>query len=82
MQMCEMCGESACGCHQLEEGDYANSDDKQATQDIEYMMNFISGGLNGKKTMHKHNYRGGDNPMAMHESEELVNEFKRLSGIK
>ena len=39
-------------------------------QDSDYMVNKLSGGMNGPKKMFKHSYKQGDNPMAM-EGEEL-----------
>ena len=33
--------------------------------DTNYMTKDLAGGLNKPKTMHKHSYKQGDNPMAM-----------------
>jgi len=45
-------------------------DSEPGYQNTDYMVNKLSGGINSPKTMHKHSYRQGDNPMAM-EGEEL-----------
>jgi hypothetical protein len=45
------------------------------------MTNFISGGLNGKKTMHRGGYQNGDNPLAMRESVDPLAQWKKLSGL-
>jgi hypothetical protein len=66
----------------LEEAEYANSDDDAALQDIKYMTNFISGGLNGQKTMHRHGYQNADNPLAMRESADPLAQWKKLSGLQ
>jgi hypothetical protein len=83
-ETCNECGYTmeSCGCEHIEEGEYANSDDGQAMQDIEFMTRFISGGLNREKNMHKHGYHQGDNPMAMRESDDSISSWKKLSGIK
>jgi hypothetical protein len=83
-ETCNECGYTmeSCGCEKIEEGEYANSDDGQAMQDIEFMTRFISGGLNKEKTMHHHGYHQGDNPMAMRESNDSISSWKKLSGIK
>jgi hypothetical protein len=69
----------------------ANSADDQADQDLDFMINTISGGLNGRKTMHKYGYQNGDNPLAMKEnrlgspmkeSTDLLSDFRKLSGLK
>ena len=64
-----------------EDAEYANSDDDAALQDIQFMTNFISGGLNGKKTMHRGGYQNGDNPLAMRESVDPLAQWKKLSGL-
>lgn len=38
-------------------------------QDADFMLNKLAGGLNRPKTMHKHGYQQGDNPMAMNDSD-------------
>ena len=90
-EACEMT-EAECQCDQepVEES-FANSADDKADQDLDFMINTISGGLNGRKTMHKHGYQNGDNPLAMKEnrlgspmkeSTDLLSEFRKLSGLK
>jgi hypothetical protein len=46
---CSTCGKSGCGCEQMEE-DLANSADNTVYADTDYMVNGISGGLDGRKT--------------------------------
>jgi LysM repeat protein len=65
----------------LEEAEYANSDDDAALQDIKFMTNYITGGLNGQKTMHRHGYQNADNPLAMRESADPLAQWKKLSGL-
>jgi LysM repeat protein len=65
----------------LEEAEYANSDDDAALQDIKFMTNYITGGINGQKTMHRHGYQNGDNPLAMRESTDPIAQWKKLSGL-
>ena len=62
----------------------ANGADDQADQDLDFMINTISGGLNKRKTMHKHGYRQNDNPLGspMKESTDLLSDFRKLSGLK
>jgi LysM repeat protein len=61
--------------------EYANSDDDQSLQDIKFMTNYITGGINGQKTMHRHGYQNGDNPLAMRESTDPIAQWKKLSGL-
>jgi LysM repeat protein len=65
-----------------EDAEYANSDDDAALQDIKFMTNYITGGLNGQKTMHRHGYQNGDNPLAMKESTDPLVQWKKLSGLQ
>ena len=64
-----------------EDSEYANSDDDQSLQDIKFMTNYITGGLNGQKTMHRHGYQNADNPLAMKESTDPLVQWKKLSGL-
>lgn len=64
-----------------EDAEYANSDDDAALQDIQFMTNYITGGINGQKTMHRHGYQNGDNPLAMRESVDPIAQWKKLSGL-
>lgn len=43
--------------------------DSPEVKDVDYMVNKISGGMGKQQAMYKHNYRGGDNPMAMKEGD-------------
>jgi hypothetical protein len=85
--MCQECGymEDKCQCddEQVEES-FANSADDKSMQDLQYMIQTLSGGLNKPKTMHKHGYRQNDNPMTapMAESVDLLKSYQKLSGIK
>jgi hypothetical protein len=65
-----------------EDAEYANSDDDAALQDIKFMTNYVSGGLNGQKTMHKHGYQNGDNPLAIKEAMDPLVQWKKLSGLQ
>jgi hypothetical protein len=48
---CPSCGQSPCGCDHIEEDqDLANSADNTMYADTDYMVNDLSGGLNGQKT--------------------------------
>jgi hypothetical protein len=52
---------------------FANSldgDEGTDYKDTNYMVNKLAGGMNKPKTMVKHSYKQGDNPMAMPESKE------------
>lgn len=55
--------------------DQASTTPDETYQDTEYMTKDLSGGINGPKTMYKHSYRQGDNPMAM---ETLTNRLSNL----
>jgi hypothetical protein len=59
-----------------------NIADESFMADEEYMLNTITGGLNGKKVQHKHGYRNGDNPLAMKESADDLSAWIKLSGIR
>jgi hypothetical protein len=48
-EACSTCGKSGCGCEQMEE-DLANSADNTMYADTNYMVNGITGGLDGRKT--------------------------------
>jgi len=75
---CESCGKCECECEVTEGTETVNGHDEEITQDSDYMLNTISGGLNNKKLQHKHGYKQGDNPLAMDE----LAEMRKLSGIK
>jgi hypothetical protein len=67
---CESCGrvhEGSC----MNEAEEANSADNTHTYDMQYLLNAISGGLNGQKRQINPN-NPGDNPMAM-SAEKVVN---------
>jgi hypothetical protein len=49
--------------------DQASTSPDPEFKSADYMINKLAGGLNKPKTMHKHSYRQGDNPMAMPESD-------------
>jgi hypothetical protein len=55
--------------------DQASTTPDETYQDTEYMTKDLAGGINGPKTMYKHSYRQGDNPMAM---EALTNRLSNL----
>ena len=55
--------------------DQASTTPDETYKDTEYMTKDLSGGINGPKTMYKHSYRQGDNPMAM---ETLTNRLSNL----
>lgn len=67
---------SSCGCGSEsemtmeEEGEYSNSPDEKY-QDMEYMLNVVSGGLNREKKSYD-NAEDGDNPMAVVKEEEDI----------
>jgi hypothetical protein len=48
-KVCPACGNSACGCEQVAEGDLANSPEP-GYSDANTMLNTLSGGLNGRKS--------------------------------
>ena len=54
--------------------EFANRPDV-SHKSINFMTKDMSGGLNNQKTMHKHGYRNGDNPLAM---ESLVSSLSSL----
>lgn len=81
-ESCNECGmyESECDCdhEQVEESEYANSDDDQHMQDLYYMINTITGGLNGKKRD-----QTVLNPTQVKVTEsDTITDWKKLSGIK
>jgi hypothetical protein len=47
-EACPGCGQSTCGCDMVDE-DYSNSPEEETTS-TDYMVNTLSGGLNGQKT--------------------------------
>jgi hypothetical protein len=49
--------------------DQASTSPDPEFQDADFMLNKLAGGLNRPKTMHKHGYQQGDNPMAMNDSD-------------
>jgi len=50
-EACPSCGQSPCGCDHIEEDqDLANSADNTVYADTDYMVNGLSGGLDGQKT--------------------------------
>ncbi len=79
---CNECGYTmeACDCdhEKVEESEYANSDDDQHMQDLYYMINTITGGLNGKKRD-----QTVLNPTQVKVTEsDSITDWKKLSGIK
>jgi hypothetical protein len=48
-ETCSACGESNCGCEQMDEGELANSPEPEYS-DADTMLNTLSGGLNGRKS--------------------------------
>jgi len=62
-QPCETCGQGHEGEGMREENE-ANSADNTHTYDMQYLLNAISGGLNGQKRQINPN-NPGDNPLAM-----------------
>jgi hypothetical protein len=86
-EKCNECGymESKCQCdeEQVEES-FANSDDDKAMQDLQYMLDSLSGGLNGRK---RSQATGNITQVTtetklMKESNDLMIDFQKLSGIK
>ena len=49
--------------------DQASTSPDPEFKDADFMLNKLAGGLNRPKTMHKHGYQQGDNPMAMNDSD-------------
>jgi hypothetical protein len=49
--------------------DQATTSPDPEFKDTDYMVNKLAGGLNKPKTMTKHGYQQGDNPMAMTDSD-------------
>jgi hypothetical protein len=49
--------------------DQASTSPDPEFKDADYMLNKLAGGLNKPKTMTKHGYQQGDNPMAMTDSD-------------
>ena len=91
-EICNECGMMECECPSeqgVAEGDemsesYANSDDDTATQDIDFITKWISGGLNGPK---KSQATGNVQKVTMetklmNDSASLLTQFQKLSGIK
>lgn len=81
-ESCNECGYTMeqCDCEheQVEESEYANSDDDQHMQDLYYMINTITGGLNGKKRD-----QTVLNPTQVKVTEsDSITDWKKLSGIK
>jgi hypothetical protein len=79
--MCNECGmnESSCGCDHVEES--FENEPNEATQDIEFMTNFITGGLNRQKrdqTTLPHT----SVKVTESKSKDVLYEWKKLSGIK
>ena len=77
--MCNECGmtESACSCDHVEES--FENEPNEAMRDIEFMTNFITGGLNRQKrdqTTLPHT------SVKVTESKDVLYEWKKLSGIK
>ena len=67
---------------QVDEGEYANSDDDQFAADIDFMTNVISGGLNKKKSTGQTTIpviAGQEDRMTTTES--MVADWKKLAGI-
>lgn len=78
-----------------DEGDDEDTDEAWANepdekyQSVDYMNNQLAGGMNKPKTMHKHSYKQGDNPMAMEGSDlrasiraELLQRLAEAKGAK
>lgn len=68
---------------QVDEGEYANSDDDQFAADIDFMTNVISGGLNKQKSTGQTTVpviAGQEDRMTTTES--IVADWKKLAGIK
>jgi hypothetical protein len=68
---------------QVDEGEYANSDDDTFAADIDFMTNIISGGLNKKKSTGQTTIpviAGQEERMTANES--IVADWKKLAGIK
>jgi hypothetical protein len=85
-ETCNECGmmESECECdHEHVEESYANSDDDQEMQDFKFMLQSLSGGLNGPKrsqaTGNVKQVTMGD--QMMKESRDMLVDWKKLSGI-
>jgi len=80
--VCPGCGSSDCGCDHVEE-DLANSADNTEYADTDYMVNGLSGGLNGRKDtgqtvgapINSQPARQG----AMAESNDVVDLYKRIA---
>ena len=62
------------GDDEEEKEEFANEPDTDI-KSVDYMNNQLAGGMNAPKSMHKHSYKQGDNPMAM-EGEELRSYIK------
>jgi len=86
-EKCSECGGSMtegheCGHEQVEEA-YANSDDDQKLQDMKYLLQSLSGGLNGPKrsqaTGNVKQVTMAD--QMMKESRDMLIDWKKLSGI-
>jgi hypothetical protein len=69
------------GDHDMDDHDaekkeqYANSPDEHTDDHLKMIKN-LAGGMNREKTMVKHSYKQGDNPMAMPESEDPLASIK------
>ena len=84
--MCNECGMMECECgpeEQVEES-FANSDDDKAFQDLQYMLQTLSGGMNGPKRSQS---TGNIQKVTMEttlmkDSTSLLTDWQKLSGIK
>ena len=85
---CNECGmaEDKCECHDEEhvEESLANSNDDAAMQDLHYMLDTLSGGLNGRKRSQATGniIKVTTETKLMKESTGLLLDFQKLSGIK
>lgn len=67
-------------CHQAVVDDYKN-EPEPAYKDVDYITKDVAGGLNKPKSMHKHSYKQGDNPMAMEDFESVIRSaYKEYKG--
>ncbi len=58
-----------------------NSLDTPCHQAVDYITKDVAGGLNKPKSMHKHSYKQGDNPMAMEDFESVIRSaYKEYKG--
>jgi hypothetical protein len=82
-ESCDTCGASPCGCDDImQEADGGHDWDNQPEEQYAPISASIPSGtdLHKSKDMVPHNYRGGDNPLAMKESAEdrLWRQYERM----